>query len=146
MNQASRRAKRVKSRVKSHSDKRKSSRATARPPEKTKPRIPPAIEVAIDEQCDSLGIAISLLYCLHAALRPVTAYRVESDPKFVGDAPEWANLIDVSAMLLVRLTGIRSALDSWELQNAHVDPEQLELAEAAARKLQKIGSDKREAS
>jgi hypothetical protein len=74
----------------------------------------------------------------------VTAYRVESDPKFVGDAPEWANLIDVSAMLLVRLTGIRSALDSWELRHAQVDPEQVALAEAV-RKLG-TGGDEREAS
>jgi hypothetical protein len=49
---------------------RKARRSPATPtqPARTKPRIAAAIEIAIDDQRDSLGTAISVLYCLHSTL------------------------------------------------------------------------------
>ena len=130
-----------KKRVKARAGKRKSP---SRPPDATTGRIATAIEFAIDEQRESLGTAISILYCLHSTLchRDAGASRFENDA--VADAAKGADLTDITAMLLVRLNGIHIALDSTELEKADVDPEQIEMAEAV-RKLG-IGDDEREAS
>jgi hypothetical protein len=116
----------------------------ARPPDQSKPRIPPAIEIAIDDQRKSIETAISLLYCLHSALRREIddAGRVESEA--VEDASQGADLTDISAMLLVRLNAIHIALDSVALEQAKVDPEMLRITEMACRL--GTGSDEREAS
>jgi hypothetical protein len=129
-----------------HSVKRPSShrRAPSRPRAQTNPRIPPAIEFAIEDQRDSLGTAISLLYCLHSALRRGTEDPGPVESKAIEDETRWADLTDVTAMLLVRLNDIHSALDSVSLRHADVDPERVALAEAV-RKLQNE-SNAREAS
>jgi hypothetical protein len=119
-------------------------RTAGRTPAETRPRISAAIEIAIDEQRDSLGTAISILYCLHSTLRYQDAGASRFEIEALEDAAQWAELTDITAMLLVRLNGIHTALDSTELVKAKVDPEQLEMAEAV-RKMG-IGSDEREAS
>jgi hypothetical protein len=137
-------SKRVRA-IRSAKTARKPHRRTAgRTPAETKPRVPAAIEIAIDEQRDSLGTAISILYCLHSTLcyQDAGARRFESEA--VEDAAKWGDLTHITAMLLVRLNGIHSALDSMELEQADIDPERLEMAEAV-RKMG-IGSGKREAS
>jgi hypothetical protein len=112
-------------------------RAAHRSRSPTKPRIPAAIEIAIDEQSDSLGVAISLVYCLHAALRREIEGPAESEA--VEDAAESADLTDVTAMLLVRLNAIHAALDPVSLQHADIDTERVELTEAVRK--QQIGDD-----
>lgn len=119
-------------------------RAADRPPAQSKPRIPPAIELAIDEQRESVGTAISLLYCLHSTLRHQVDGAGPDEGEAVDDAAEWADLADITAMLLVRLHAVHSALDSTEIVQAKIDPERLALTEMA-RELG-IGTDDREAS
>jgi hypothetical protein len=91
-------------------------RADDRTAAETKPRIPAAIEIAIDEQHGALGTAISILYCLHST---TLCYQVAGAGRFesedVEDAAEWAELTDITSMLLVRLNGIHIALDCTEL-------------------------------
>ena len=107
-----------------------SSRRPGPLPAPTKPRIPATIEVAIDEQRSSIATAISLLYCLHSALRREIedAGRIETEA--VEDAAESADLTEISAMLMVRLNAIHNALDSVELGQANPDPEMVRLMEA----------------
>jgi hypothetical protein len=131
-----------KKRVKARAGKRKSP---SRPPDPNTVRVPDAIDFALDQQRDSLETAISILYCLHATLCYQDAGvggRVEDGA--VEEAAKGADLADITAMLLVLLNGIHIALDSTELEKAHIDPERLEMAEAV-RKLG-IGNDEREAS
>ena len=107
-----------------------------------KPRIPAAIEVAIDEQRTSIGTAICLLYCLHSVLRREIedAGRIESEA--VEDAAKSADLTEISAMLMVRLNAIHSALDPVELGRANPDPEMVKLIEAVHK--MRIGGDAQE--
>lgn len=105
--------------------------------------MPAAIELAIEDQRDSMCTAISLLYCLHSALRREVRHdagRIESET--VENASKSADLTEISAMLLVRLHSIQSALDPTEVMEAKVDPEMLRLTEMA-RKLGS-GSNERE--
>jgi hypothetical protein len=106
-------------------------RAAGRPSSPTEPRIPAAIEVAIDDQRDCLGTAISLLYCLHSALRREIADAGPEESEAIEDATEWANLTDITAMLLVRLHAVHRSLDFVSLGQADVDPERVMLGEAA---------------
>jgi hypothetical protein len=119
-----------------------SGRRPGRPTDK--PRIPAAIEVAIDAQRTSIGTAISLLYCLHSALRREIedAGRIESEP--VEDAADWADLTEISAMLMVRLNAVHSALDPVQLVRANPDPEMVKLIEAVRG--MGTGDDDREGS
>lgn len=107
-------------------------------------RIPAAIEIAIDDQRDSVGTAITLLYCLHSVLQRETADAGPAESAAVADAAEWADLTHITAMLLVRLHGVHSGLDQVALLEANPDPERVMLREEA-RKLD-IGSDPQEAS
>jgi hypothetical protein len=107
-------------------------------------RVPDAIDFALDEQRDSLGTAITILYCLHSALRREIEDGGSIESEDVEQAAESADLTDITALLLVRLNKIYRALDSTELKKADIDPERLEIAEAV-RKL-RIGNDEREAS
>ena len=50
----------------------------------TTTRIPPAIEIAIDAQQEAIGVAITLLYCLHLALRR----QIEGDESDENEAVE----------------------------------------------------------
>jgi hypothetical protein len=102
-------------------------------PAPTKPRIPAAIEVAIDEQRSSIATAISLLYCLHSALRREIedAGRIETEA--VEDAAESADLTEISAMLMVQLNAVHNALDPVELRQANSDPEMVKLIEAVRK-------------
>lgn len=131
--------------VKTHSVKRSSTRrrAAGPPPAPAKPRIPPAIEIAIDDQRNSIETAISLLYCLHSALRREIEDAGKVESQAVEDASDEADLTDISAMLLVRLDSIHSALDPTELMQAKVDPEALRISELAR---EMFDSDEREAS
>jgi hypothetical protein len=103
-----------------------------RPPNQL--RIPAAIEIAIDDQRSSIAAAISLLYCLHSALRREIedAGRIESPS--VEHAAESADLTDISSMLLVRLDSIHSALDPTELVSAKVDPEMVRLTQMSRQR------------
>jgi hypothetical protein len=130
---------------KAPSAKRTTSRpAVDRLPAATARRIPAAIEIAIDDQRDSVGTAITLLYCLHLALRHDIEDPGLGESEAVVDAGEWADLTHITAMLLVRLHGVHSGLDQVALLEANPDPERVTLREEA-RKLN-IGSDEREAS
>jgi hypothetical protein len=124
---------------------RSAKRTTSPRPQvaQTKPRIPPAIEIAIDDQRDSLETAISLLYCLHSALRREIEDTGSVESEAVEDASDQADLTDISAMLLVRLSSVHSALDPTELAQAKVDPEALRISELAR---EMFDSDEREAS
>lgn len=105
-------------------------RNAGRQPNETEPRIPAAIELAIDNQRDSIGTAISLLYCVHLALRR----ELEGGPlenEAIEDAANWADLTHITAMLLVRLHSVHFALDSTEIVQAKIDGERLRLAEMA---------------
>jgi hypothetical protein len=115
------------------------------PTHKPTVRVPAAIEVAIEAQRDSLETAISLLYCLHSALRREIddAGKIESDA--VEAASKSADLTDLSAMLLVQLDAIDRALDPEELAEADPDPEIVAIAEAA-RKMRGDSSDEEDAS
>jgi len=88
----------------------KRTKSSGRRPDRftAKPRIPAAIEVAIDEQRTSIGTAISLLYCLHSALRREIedAGRIETEA--VEDAAE-------SADPSLALVGDKSPLGDGEL-------------------------------
>lgn len=107
-----------------------SPRAADRLP--TKPRMPAAIDIAVDDQRESLGIAISILYCLHSTLGLEAIPNAgPSETGAVEDAAKWADLTDITAMLLVRLSSIHLALDSTELVNAKVDEGRVELTEMA---------------
>ena len=118
--------------------------AVDRQPTAAAERIPAAIEIAIDDQRDSVGAAISLLYCLHSVLQRETSDAGPVESAAVADAAEWADLTHITAMLLVRLRGVHSGLDQVALQEANPDPERVMLREEA-RKLG-IGSNEREAS
>jgi hypothetical protein len=107
--------------------------AAGRPAAETKPRIPAALEIAIDDQRTSLGTAISLLYCLHSALRRETADAGSNEYDPVANASEWADLTEITAMLLVRLYLVHNALDCVTLKEVYVDPKRVELAEAARK-------------
>jgi hypothetical protein len=122
--------------------RRTAAPSSSKPPE-TKPRIPPAIEIAIDDQRDSLETAISLLYCLHSALRREIEDVGTVESEAVEDASDQADLTDISAMLLVRLSSVHSALDPTELVQAKVDPEALRISQLAR---EMFDSDEREAS
>ena len=119
-------------------------RSAKRMPASPEPRIPPAVEIAIDEQRAHIATAISLLYCLHSALRREIedAGRVESEA--VENASESADVTEISAMLLVRLDSIHTALDPSELVKAKVDPDMMRITEMA-RELGTGDGDKREA-
>jgi hypothetical protein len=119
-----------------------SSRRPRRLPAATKSRIPAAIELAIDEQRSSIATAISLLYCLHSALRREIedAGRIETET--VEDAAKSADLTEISAMLMVRLNAIHNALDTVELGHANPDPEMAKLIEAV--RTMGIGGDAQE--
>jgi hypothetical protein len=95
------------------------------------PRLPPAIEIALDDQRSSLEIAISLLYCLHATLRYQDEGASLTEGEAVDDAAEMADPADVTALLLVRLNSVHTALESTELVKANVDPETVRLTEMA---------------
>jgi hypothetical protein len=125
---------------KSNSTRRraKKSRSVKRPT----PRLPPAIEIAIDDQRGFLTDAMSILYCLHSALRGQTEDAGPEESEAVTDAAKWVDLADITAMLLVKLHSIHSALDSVSRGQVDVDPERLMLA-GAARKLG-TGSDEPE--
>jgi hypothetical protein len=60
----------------------------------------------------------------------------------LADAAQWAELTDITAMLLLRLNSIHIALEPTELEKAKVDPDRVQLTEMA-REL--VGSDEREA-
>ena len=107
-------------------------------------RIPVPIELAIAEQRGSLGTAISLLYCLHSALRREIEDGGPEDSEAVEFAAEGAELTHITAALLVQLRNIHIALDSVHLTHANVDPERVKMLETF-RKLE-IGSDEGEAS
>jgi hypothetical protein len=138
--------KRRRARVKTSSAKRKSpSRSSAaEPPGEIQPRIPAAIELVIDNQRESICTAISLLYCLHSALRREIEDGGKIESEEVSDAADGADLTDISAMLLVRLNAVHSGLDSLALRQANVDPERVVLIEKV-RELE-IGDDEQEAS
>jgi hypothetical protein len=130
---------------KARSAKRTTGRPAAdRPATLAKPRIPATVEIAIDDQRDSVGTAISLLYCLHAALRCETAYPAAEESEAIADAAEWADLTDITAMLLLRLHGVHCGLDPVALLHANPDPEMVMLMEEAHK--QGIKSNEREAS
>jgi hypothetical protein len=95
------------------------------------PRIPAAIEIAIDDQRESIETAISLLYCLHSALRREIedAGRIESEA--VEKVNESADVTHISAMLLVQLDSSHAALNPTELVRAKVDEEALRISELA---------------
>ena len=127
--------------LKGRSNKRKS---LSHPSDPITGRIPPAIEFAIGEQRGSLATAISLLYCLHSALRREIEDGGKVESEAVDDAADGADLTEISAMLLVQLNAIHNGLDTLALLQVDVNPEWVRLAEAA-RKLQ-IDSDEREVS
>ena len=104
-------------------------RAASRTPTSTKPRVPAAIEIAIDEQRASLETTLSLLYCLHSALRREIDDAGRTESGAVEDASEEADLTHITEMLLVRLNSIHAALDGTALEQAEVDPEIVRLAE-----------------
>jgi hypothetical protein len=83
--------------------------------------------------------------CFTACTR-LFAIRLSAGPdegEAVDDAAEWADLADISAMLLVRLNAVHSALDSTELVRAKVESDMVQLTEMA-REL--VSSDEREVS
>jgi hypothetical protein len=126
------------------SSKKCKSTSAGQPRAQTKPDIPAAVEIEIEDQRASLGIAISLIFCLHGALRRQIEDEDPEDCDPVAHAAEWADLTDITGMLLVRLYLVHNALDSASLREAFVNPKRVKLAEAA-RKL-KTGDDAREAS
>jgi hypothetical protein len=93
--------------------------------------------MAIDQQRSSLETAISLLYCLHSALRREIddAGRIESQA--VTAASNSADLTHISALLMERLDAIHRGLDSLELEQASPDPEMVKLIET----VREIGGD-----
>ena len=95
------------------------------------PRIPVAIELAIDEQRKSIEAAISLLYCLHSALHREVDDGGMLESEAVENASNLAHLTYITAMLLVRLSSIHTALDAVELMQAKVDPENLRISDLA---------------
>lgn len=113
------------------------------PPPPSKPRVPPAIELAIDAQRASLETAITLLYCLHSALRREIEDAGRTESEAVESASESADVTHISAMLLVQLDSIHCALDPSELVKAIVDQEALRISELAR---EQIGSDERESN
>lgn len=94
-------------------------------------RMPPAIEHAIDDQREAIEIAMSLLYCLHSALRREVDDVGTLESEAVELASKSADLTDISAMLLVRLDSIHAALDPSELEQVKVHPERLRISELA---------------
>jgi hypothetical protein len=99
-------------------------------PAPTGPRVPAAIEVAIDDQRCSLETVLSLLYCLHSALRRQIEDTGTVESKALEKASKSADLTDISGMLLVQLDLIHAALDPSELAQANPDPEMVKLTEA----------------
>jgi hypothetical protein len=80
--------------------------------------MPVEIGNAIEDQRSSLGTAMSVLYCLHTELRRQTEDGGVDESDAVKDATEWADLAEVTAMLLVQLHAIHLALDSVSLRGA----------------------------
>jgi hypothetical protein len=119
-------------------------RAAEVPRTQNQPRIPPAIEIAIDDQRSSVATAISLLYCLHSALRREIEDGGRIENEAVDHAAESADLTDISSMLLVLLDSIHTALDPSELVQAKVDQEMVRLTQMA-RELGTGDADEREA-
>ena len=103
--------------------------------------IPAPIEFDIEELRGFLGTAISIVYCLHSALRREIE---EGGPEDSEAAAEGAKLTHVTTMLLVLLRNIHAALDSVQLKHAKVDPERVAMLETFSKL--KIGSDEGEAS
>lgn len=105
--------------------------ATHRPRTKHRSRVPIAIELAIDEQRDSIEFSISLLYCLHSALRRRIEDAGHIEPAAVTQAARSADLTDISGMLLVKLAAIHAALDPTELEDSKVDQGTMRLTQNA---------------
>jgi len=105
-------------------------RTAGQPRSQTTTRIPPAIEIAIDAQQEAIGVAITLLYCLHLALRRQIEGDESDENEAVEAAARGAAPTHISSMLLVRLNAVYLALDSVELGQADIDPERLALIEA----------------
>ena len=138
-------------RPRTHPTRSVKSTKTRRPPatptqptQSQPPRIPAPIELAIEEQRGFLGTAISILYCLHSALRREIEDGGPEDSEAVECAAEGAELTDITAMLLVQLHNIHNALDSVHLMHAKVDPERVAMLETFSKL--KIGSDEGEVS
>lgn len=140
-NSTARRATKARS-VKRSSPSRR--RTASEPPAPTEPRIPAAIEIAIDDQRNSLETSISLLYCLlHSALRREIEDTGSVESEAVKGASDQADLTDISAILLVRLSSVHSALDPTELVEAKADPDALRISELAREMFER---NEREAS
>lgn len=92
--------------------------ATRNRPSVTSSR-PPALGLAIEEQRTSLATALSLLYCLHSALRRGIDNVGRMKSPGVQAAAQNANVTDITALLLVQLDSIHAQLDSHELMKAH---------------------------
>ncbi len=129
--------------VKTSSAKR-TSPPSSRAASRSEPRIPAAIELAIDNQRESICTAISLLYCLHSALRREIEDGGKVESEEVSDAADGADLTDISAILLVRLNAVHSGLDSLALRQANPDPEMVGLMEKVRE--MGIGGDEGEES
>jgi hypothetical protein len=80
--------------------------------------IPVEIGNAIEDQRSSLATAMSVLYCLHTELRRQTEDGGMDESDAVKNATEWADLAEVTAMLLVQLHAIHLSLDSVSLRGA----------------------------
>lgn len=122
---------------------RPSSRAAGSQSAQPKLRLPADLEIAIGQQRGSVGTAISLLYCLHLALcHEIEGGQIEGS-EAVRDASQWADLTQITAMLLVRLHAVHTGLDSVSLVRAKVDPGDVLLADAARELV--MGGDGRQA-
>jgi hypothetical protein len=82
------------------------------------PVMPLEVQKAIEDQRGELATAMTLLHCLHCALRREVDHAGPDESDEVEGAVGWVELPDLTAMLLVRLHAIHLALDSVSLRQA----------------------------
>jgi hypothetical protein len=97
---------------------RKTRRRHTKPSQTELPHIPEGLRVEIEEQRGVLIAVMTLLHCLHVVLEHQKDHGGEALSAGAKAAIRWANLPDMTEMLLERVHAVHLALDSVCLARA----------------------------